>query len=101
MKPSHAHDPAPSATALAALALALAACGGGGDVAPELVAGGGIHDPGIHGKVNVFVIDDDTDAPIEGAWVRVGTLEGTTDATGLFVASVDGKQTIVAKAVDH
>ncbi|KAB2907526.1 MAG: carboxypeptidase-like regulatory domain-containing protein [Kofleriaceae bacterium] len=82
----------------------LAACGGdGNDVEPELIPGGGIHDPGIDGEVNVHVIDEDTDAPIVGATVRVGTVEGSTDAAGLFTASGDlvGKQTIVVKATNY
>jgi hypothetical protein len=86
------------------LALGAGACGGGGnDVEPELIPTGGIHDPGIEGEVNVYVIDEDTDAPLVGATVRVGTIEGTTDATGLFVASGDlsGKQQITAKATNY
>src|SRR5438128_676563 len=85
------------------LAIGLAACGGDSDVDPELIPSGGIHDPGIDGKVHVYVIDEDTDEPLVGATVRVGTIEGTTDATGLFTASGDlsGKQTIVAKATNY
>jgi hypothetical protein len=85
------------------LALGLTACGGDSDVEPELIPGGGIHDPGIDGKVHVYVIDEDTDAPLVGATVRVGTVEGTTDATGLFTASGDlsGKQTIAVKATNY
>lgn len=87
-----------------AVGLGLGACGGdGNDVEPELIPGGGIHDPGIDGEVNVFVIDEDTDAPLVGATVRVGTVEGSTDAAGLFTASGDlvGKQTIVVKATNY
>lgn len=87
------------------LAVGLAACGGddGHDVEPAIIVGGGIHDPGIDGEVNVYVIDEDTDAPLAGATVRVGTIEGTTDATGLFTATGDlvGKQTIVARATSY
>lgn len=91
---------------LTVLALALAACGGGDDgappIAPAIIAGGGVHDPGIDGTTNVYVVDSDSDLPIAGAAVQVGTLEGTTDATGLFIASgVSGPQTIVAKAAGH
>ncbi len=88
-----------------ASALALvAACGGGGhDVDPAIIVGGGVTDPGIDGEVNVFVIDEDTDAPLAGATVRVGAVEGTTDAAGLFVATGElvGKQTIVARATGY
>ena len=84
---------------------ALAACGGGGhDVDPTLVSGGGIADPGIDGEVNVFVIDEVTGDPIAGAMVHVGDLEGETDADGLFVAKGDalsGPTTITAMADDY
>lgn len=88
---------------LPALLLVLPACGDdGGEVAPAIIPGGGIHDPGIDGMVNVFVIDADSDLPIADATVRVGTVEGTTDATGLFVAKdVTGPQTILARATGH
>ena len=88
---------------LASALLVTAACGGddGNDVTPTLIPGGGVSDPGIDGEVNVYVIDEDTDAPISGATVRVGAIEGTTDATGLFVAAgadLVGPQTILVKA---
>ncbi|HUQ05833.1 MAG TPA: hypothetical protein VM261_25200 [Kofleriaceae bacterium] len=86
------------------LALGVGACGGdGNDVEPELIPSGGVHDPGVDGEVNVYVIDEDTDAPLVGATVRVGTIEGTTDSTGLFVASGDlsGKQQITVKATNY
>src|SRR5262245_54253280 len=76
-------------TLAAVLSAGLLACGGGHDVDPKIIPGGGIHDPGIDGEVNVFVIDEDTDAPMADATVRVGTIEGVTDSTGLFVASND------------
>jgi hypothetical protein len=78
--------------------VALAACGGGGnDVDPTLIPGGGIANPGIDGEVNVYVIDEDTDDPIQGAMVHVGDVEGETDADGLFVATgVSGPQVITA-----
>ena len=85
-----------------ALLLATAACGGDSAVEPAIVAGGGIHDPGIDGVVHVFVIDEDSDQPIAGATVKVGDTEGTTDATGLFtVKDVTGPQTILARAAGH
>ena len=87
------------------LALLAAACGGddGNNAIPAVIPGGGVHDPGIDGLVNVYAIDSDTDAPIAGATVRVGTIEGTTDATGLFVAKGDltGPQTIAVKATGY
>lgn len=80
-----------------------AACGGGGhDVDPERIPGGGVADPGIDGEVNVHVVDEDTDEPIQGATVHVGDLEGETDADGLFVATdVSGPQTITVIAAGH
>ncbi|HLL21806.1 MAG TPA: hypothetical protein VK427_06735, partial [Kofleriaceae bacterium] len=67
--------------------------------APRVIAGGGIGDGPITGVVNLHVIDDVTRRPIPNATVRVGTVTGATDASGLFVArGVTGPQTIVAKA---
>jgi len=87
------------------LLTSLVACGGGssgGDVDPTLIPGGGIADPGLDGEANVYVIDEDTDAPIEGATVYVGSISGPTDASGLFVATgVSGPQTITAVAAGH
>lgn len=68
-------------------------------VEPRVIAGGGIGDGPIDGVVNLYVIDDATRTPVANAQVRVGTLDGVTDATGLFVADgVTGPQTITAKA---
>lgn len=84
---------------------ALAACGGGGhDVDPAIISGGGISDPGIDGEVNVYVIDEATGDPIQGAEVQAGDVEGETDADGLFVAkgdSLSGPTIITAMAADH
>lgn len=69
---------------------------------PRVIAGGGIGDGAIDGVVNLYVIDDDTRAPISGAEVRVGDLAGTTGADGLFVAEgVVGPQDILVKASGH
>ncbi len=69
---------------------------------PRVIPGGGIGDGPIDGVVNLYVIDDTDRTPIEGAEVRVGTIDGTTDATGLFVADgVTGPQDIVVKAAGH
>ncbi len=83
-------------------ASAVVGCGGGNDVEPRVIPGGGIGDPGIDGEVNVYVIDDDTDEPIEGAEVHVGDASGETDADGLFVmGGVSGPQTITVIADDY
>jgi hypothetical protein len=67
-----------------------------------VISGGGIGDGPIDGVANVHVIDDATRMPISGATVRVGTVEGTTDAAGLFVAEgVTGPQTVIVKAAGH
>ena len=87
----------------------IAACGDDSQVTPDtqtgnhppprVIPGGGIGDGAIDGVVNLYVIDDATDAPISGATVKVGDLEGTTDATGLFIAEgVVGPQTVLVKA---
>lgn len=87
------------------LALAAPACGGDDGappLAPVMIPGGGVHDPGIDGVANVYVIDADDGAAIAGATVRVGDVEGTTDASGLFIAAdVSGPQTVLAKATGH
>jgi hypothetical protein len=96
---------------LASLSALIPACGsdGGGSnvdappvTPPRVISGGGIGDGPIDGVANVYVIDDDTRTPISGATVRVGTLEGMTDADGLFVAEgVTGPQTLAVKAGGH
>ncbi|HEY4241848.1 MAG TPA: hypothetical protein VGM88_18635 [Kofleriaceae bacterium] len=74
----------------------------GGTVAPHIIAGGGIADGPIAGVANVYVIDDLTRQPIRGAAVKVGAVSGTTDATGLFIATgVTGPQTIEATAATY
>jgi hypothetical protein len=64
-----------------------------------VIAGGGIGGGAVDGVVNLYVIDDTTRMPVEGASVRVGTVSGTTDATGLFIANgLTGKQEVVVTA---
>jgi hypothetical protein len=69
---------------------------GCGDVAkpitmPRMIPGGGIGDGKIDGTLNVYVVDEDTRAPVSSAGVRVGAsadpaaCTGTTDSTGLVV----------------
>jgi hypothetical protein len=66
---------------------------------PRVIPGGGIGDGAVDGVVNLYVIDEITRSPVADATVRVGSLDGTTDSTGLFVAEgVVGPQTVVAKA---
>jgi hypothetical protein len=98
-------------SSFALLVLATAGCGDDGAVddfdaqgpaGPRVIPGGGIGDGPIDGVAYVYVIDDATREPIAGATVRVGTLEGTTDATGLFTADgVTGPQTITVKATNY
>jgi hypothetical protein len=69
---------------------------------PRVIPGGGIGDGPIDGVANLYVIDDQTRAPIPGATVRIGTLDGKTDAAGLFVATgVTGPQTVIARATGY
>src|SRR5688572_7533928 len=80
------------------LLVVFAACGGGNDVDPRVIPGGGIGDGEIDGEVNVHVIDDD-DNPVDGATVRVGGTEAETDPDGLAVfGDVSGPQTITVVA---
>ena len=79
----------------------LGACGddGGSKVPPREIPGGGIGDGPIDGVANIYVIDDKTRDPIAGATVKIGTLEGTTDDQGLFIAEdLTGPQTVTVKA---
>jgi hypothetical protein len=95
---------------LGLFACVTAACGddGGGspDAAgnrppPRVIPGGGIGDGAIDGVVNLYVIDAATGDPVTGATVRIGSIDGTTDATGLFIAEgVVGPQTVIAKATN-
>jgi hypothetical protein len=73
-----------------------AACEGGGsnNVPPRLIEGGGLSDGEIDGKVNIYVIDGDTDdnTAIVGAQIYIGeageeAIEGVTDDEGLFSIS--------------
>lgn len=67
-----------------------------------VISGGGIGGGAIDGVVNLYVVDDVTRMPIQGATVRVGTIDGTTDATGLFVANgLTGKQDVVVTAAGY
>ena len=79
-------------------AAAAGACGDGdggisGPPVPRMIPGGGIGDGKISGYLNVFVIDDETDAVVSSAAVRVGESAATTacdaltDSTG--IASFD------------
>jgi len=93
------------------LAAAICACGNdvedipdpqdGNHPPPRIIPGGGIGDGPIDGVVNLYVIDDATRAPIPGAAVRIGAIDGTTDEAGLFVAEAEdlvGPQTVSVKA---
>jgi hypothetical protein len=67
------------------------------EVPPRLIPGGGIDDAPIAQLLNVYAIDGATRKPIAGAAVSIGTITGTTDDAGLFVArgeSLAGKATI-------
>jgi hypothetical protein len=83
-------------------AIALGACGGN-DAAPTLIQGGGVGSGAIDGRVNVYVIDEDTGSAIANAMVRVGSINGMTDPNGLFTANGDlkNKQNITAVASGH
>jgi hypothetical protein len=83
------------------LLLCLAACGGGG-TDPRIVAGGGIADGEIDGKVWVHVIDDADDAPLANATVAIGSQEKTTDVEGFVeFTDVEGPQTIAVKLAGY
>lgn len=96
----------------ALLALSIAACGGDDSPSPDaptgnhpdpmIIPGGGIGGGAIDGVVNFYAIDDRTREPVAGATVRIGDLEGTTDATGLFVAQgLVGPQKVTVTAASY
>src|SRR3978361_1271575 len=82
------------------LALLVAACGNSPD--PRLIKGGGVGDGAIDGVVNVYVIDNDSYAPIVDATVEVAGKQATTDDTGLVIfQDVSGAQTAAVKAAGY
>jgi hypothetical protein len=101
----------PVATLLGVASVAALGCG---DVSkppgPRLISGGGVGDGKIDGTLNVYVTDEDTRAPIQGASVRVGAsadpapCEALTDSTGLALfsgsncPSLKGPVTLTASA---
>lgn len=76
--------------------------------APAMIRGGGVGMGPVSGVVNVFVLDDDTDAPIASVAVRVGASSASapctvnTDSTGLAIfdgkscPNLKGPQTVTA-----
>jgi hypothetical protein len=86
------------------------ACEGGGsnNAPPRLIEGGGLSDGEIDGKVNIFVIDGDSEdsAAIASAQIYIGeagedAIEGETDSTGLLTitdGSLAGPTTITVVA---
>jgi hypothetical protein len=89
----------PPAFGLLAAALVAGACGGGRPVPssePRLIPGGGIGDGPISGRLNVYVIDEDTRNVVSSATVRVGAADelspctSITDSTGLAAFDASG-----------
>src|SRR5688572_18884935 len=79
------------------LLVLVAACGGGG-TDPRVIAGGGIGDGDIDGKVFVHVIDSADDSPLANATVAIGNEQLMTDAKGFVeFEDVEGAQTIAVK----
>jgi hypothetical protein len=68
---------------------------------PEVLPGGGVGGGPIASGIHVYAFDENTDLPIANASVTIGSVTGTTDATGLFTTtdpSITGKQTILVSA---
>src|SRR2546423_13252438 len=77
--------------------IVLAACSN--DVGPRMITGGGVGDGSIDGRLNIYIIDNITYAPLPGAMVAIGTKTATTDATGLVTFNdLSGAQTVAVKA---
>ncbi|MEO8548577.1 MAG: hypothetical protein ABI678_01335 [Kofleriaceae bacterium] len=67
-----------------------------------MIKGGGVGDGAIDGVVNVYVIDNDSYAPIVDATVEVAGKQATTDDTGLVIfQDVSGAQTVAVKAAGY
>jgi hypothetical protein len=82
------------------LVIGTAACGNSPD--PRLIKGGGVGDGAIDGLVNVYVIDNDTYAPIVDATVEIDAKDQQTDDTGLVIfQDVSGPQTVAVKAAGY
>jgi hypothetical protein len=78
---------------------ALAACSN--DAEPRLIAGGGVGDGSIDGRLNVHVING-AGEPVMNATVRVDDADKTTNEKGLAVfEDVSGPQTISVKAAEY
>ncbi len=83
-----------------ACVMTVAACGNSPD--PRVIKGGGVGDGAIDGLVNVYIIDNDTYAPIVDATVEVAGTQQTTDDTGLVIfQNVSGPQTVAVKAAGY
>lgn len=89
------------------IALLAAACGHDKNMAePRLIAGGGVGDGSINGRVNIYTIDGDTGDPIGSAEIFIGEpgedpLEAMTDSSGLATVDddiLDGPTTITIVA---
>ena len=75
---------------------------------PRLIEGGGLGDGEIDGKVNIYVIEEDSteSVAVSGAKIYIGepgeeAIEGETDSTGLLTVedgSLDGPTTITVVA---
>ena len=100
------------------LVMCLVACGpsngddGGGDGGTgsdgsgngKLIATGGVSNAPLGGKLHVFAVETNSSTPIANAAVQVGSLSGTTDASGLASfddASLTGKVNITVSATGH
>ena len=85
-----------------AVPLVLFAACGGGPPDPRVIPGGGVGDGEIDGTVNVYVIDEATDAAIVGATVDIAGTQQITDDTGLAVfEDVDGPQVFAVAATGY
>jgi hypothetical protein len=80
----------------------MVATGCGNSPDPRVIKGGGVGDGAIDGLVNVYVIDNETYAPIVDATVEIAGTQQTTDDTGLVIfQDVSGAQTVAVKAAGY
>ena len=70
----------------------------------KLIATGGVSNAPLGGTLHVFAVETNSSTPIANAAVQVGSLTGTTDASGLASfndASLTGKVNITVSATGH
>lgn len=78
--------------------------GVGNDPAPKVIKGGGAGGGAVDGRLNMYVLDAATDAPLQGAFVMLGDgskHQGSTDKDGLITFRVPGLKGPLSVTLAH